>query len=172
MFKPICWKRAAVLHRYLSRATERKRASSSVCETIRRGKSRACVARVRRTADPRNHATRICGHLPVSFKRALRSAARHYLPDSNGRNQDPKEKREERITGPLPLKDQLALVLRQRFDVEKELEAARLLNANRKRTSTEAPFAIGVASVYTPADIDELKPPPFGCDGGCSSVVP
>src|SRR6185436_10006590 len=43
---------------------------------------------------------------------------------------------------------------------------------SRKRTSTEAPFAIGVASVTTPADIDELKPPPFGCDGGCSSVVP
>ena len=35
-----------------------------------------------------------------------------------------------------------------------------------------APFAIGVASVTTPADIEELKPPPFGCDEGCSSVVP
>ena len=35
-----------------------------------------------------------------------------------------------------------------------------------------APFASGVASVTVPADIDELKPPPFGCDGGCSSVVP
>src|SRR6185295_19637929 len=33
-------------------------------------------------------------------------------------------------------------------------------------------FAIGVASVTVPADIDELNPPPFGCDGGCSSVVP
>src|SRR4029079_13363354 len=42
----------------------------------------------------------------------------------------------------------------------------------RNRTSTDAPFAIGVASVTVPADIDEVKPPPFGCDGGCSSVVP
>src|SRR5919206_1679391 len=43
---------------------------------------------------------------------------------------------------------------------------------SRNRTSTDAPLAIGVASVTTPADIEELKPPPFGCDGGCSSVVP
>src|ERR1044071_9728976 len=43
---------------------------------------------------------------------------------------------------------------------------------SRKRTSTVAPLASGVASVIVPADIDELKPPPFGCDGGCSSVVP
>src|ERR1043166_676291 len=43
---------------------------------------------------------------------------------------------------------------------------------SRKRTSTLAPFASGVASVIVPADIDELKPPPFGCDGGCSRVVP
>src|SRR6185503_893194 len=43
---------------------------------------------------------------------------------------------------------------------------------SRNRTSTLAPFAIGVASVTVPADIDELNPPPFGCDGGCSSVVP
>src|ERR1044071_4520395 len=43
---------------------------------------------------------------------------------------------------------------------------------SRNRTSTDAPFASGVASVIVPADIDELKPPPFGCDGGCSSVVP
>src|SRR5690348_1051849 len=43
---------------------------------------------------------------------------------------------------------------------------------SRKRTSIDAPLAIGVASVTVPADIDELKPPPFGCDGGCSSVVP
>src|SRR5262245_11189116 len=43
---------------------------------------------------------------------------------------------------------------------------------SRKRTSMLAPFASGVASVIVPADIDELKPPPFGCDGGCSSVVP
>src|SRR4029079_15503830 len=42
----------------------------------------------------------------------------------------------------------------------------------RNRTSTDAPFAIGVASVTVPADIDEVKPPPFGCDGGCSRVVP
>src|ERR1041385_3966672 len=43
---------------------------------------------------------------------------------------------------------------------------------SRNRTSILAPFANGVASVTVPADIDELKPPPFGCDGGCSSVVP
>src|ERR1041384_6770063 len=42
----------------------------------------------------------------------------------------------------------------------------------RKPTSRLAPFASGVASVTVPDDIDELKPPPFGCDGGCSSVVP
>src|SRR4026209_932611 len=43
---------------------------------------------------------------------------------------------------------------------------------SRNRTSMLAPFAIGVASVTVPADMDELNPPPFGCDGGCSSVVP
>src|ERR1051325_9860773 len=43
---------------------------------------------------------------------------------------------------------------------------------SRNRTSIDAPLAIGVANVTVPADIDELKPPPFGCDGGCSSVVP
>src|SRR5262245_28737440 len=36
----------------------------------------------------------------------------------------------------------------------------------------EAPLANGVPNVTVPADMDELKPPPFGCDGGCSSVVP
>src|SRR6185295_6600668 len=43
---------------------------------------------------------------------------------------------------------------------------------SRKRTSRLAPFASGVANVTVPDDIDELKPPPFGWDGGCSSVVP
>src|SRR6185437_845392 len=43
---------------------------------------------------------------------------------------------------------------------------------SRNRTSTLAPFANGVARVIVPADIDELNPPPFGCDGGSSSVVP
>src|SRR6185369_3777170 len=43
---------------------------------------------------------------------------------------------------------------------------------SRNRTSMLAPFATGVASVTVPADIDELKPPPLGCDGGCSRVVP
>src|ERR1051325_5084963 len=43
---------------------------------------------------------------------------------------------------------------------------------SRNLTSTLAPFASGVAKVTVPADIDELNPPPFGCDGGCSSVVP
>src|SRR5499426_596107 len=43
---------------------------------------------------------------------------------------------------------------------------------SRNRTSRLAPFANGVPKVTVPADIDELNPPPFGCDGGCSSVVP
>src|ERR1043165_6140353 len=43
---------------------------------------------------------------------------------------------------------------------------------SRKRTSIEAPLAIGVASVTVPAAIDELRPPPLGCDGGCPRVVP
>src|ERR1044071_6716314 len=43
---------------------------------------------------------------------------------------------------------------------------------SRKRMSIEAPFANGVPSVTVPDDIDELKPPPFGCEGGCSRVVP
>src|SRR5262245_43633520 len=42
----------------------------------------------------------------------------------------------------------------------------------RKRTSIEAPLAKGVPNVTVPADNEELKPPPFGCDGGCSRVVP
>src|ERR1044072_3422190 len=43
---------------------------------------------------------------------------------------------------------------------------------SRNRTSMLAPLAIGVASATVPADIDELNSPPFGCDAGCSSVVP
>src|SRR5262245_8139606 len=43
---------------------------------------------------------------------------------------------------------------------------------SRNRTSSDAPLASGVPSVTVPDDMDELKPPPFGCDGGCSSVVP
>src|SRR5215216_6370851 len=43
---------------------------------------------------------------------------------------------------------------------------------SRKRTSMLAPLASGVASVTVCADSDELNPPPFGCDGGCSSAVP
>lgn len=43
---------------------------------------------------------------------------------------------------------------------------------NRKRRSSEAPFASGVASVTVPDDIDELNAPPFGWLGGCSNVVP
>src|SRR4026209_2524895 len=43
---------------------------------------------------------------------------------------------------------------------------------SRKRTSSVAPLASGVARVTVPDDIEELNPPPFGCDGGCSSVVP
>src|ERR1044072_3084083 len=43
---------------------------------------------------------------------------------------------------------------------------------SRKRRFTLAPFASGVPSVIVPAESEELKPPPFGCDGGCSSVVP
>ena len=36
----------------------------------------------------------------------------------------------------------------------------------------EAPFASGVPSVTVPDDHVELNAPPFGCDGGCSNVVP
>src|SRR6185503_5913409 len=43
---------------------------------------------------------------------------------------------------------------------------------SRNLTSKLAPFARGVASVTVPAESDELKPPPFGCAGGCSRVVP
>src|SRR5215510_12878001 len=43
---------------------------------------------------------------------------------------------------------------------------------SRNLTSSDAPLASGVPSVTVPDDSDELKPPPFGCDGGCSSVVP
>src|SRR3989344_2843355 len=42
----------------------------------------------------------------------------------------------------------------------------------RNRTSMEAPAAKGVPKVTAPADRGELKPPPLGCEGGCSSVVP
>src|SRR5215216_6377924 len=43
---------------------------------------------------------------------------------------------------------------------------------SRNRTSNVPPLGIGVPSVTVLAPIDELKPPPFSCDGGCSSVVP
>src|SRR5215210_7748097 len=43
---------------------------------------------------------------------------------------------------------------------------------SRKRTSRLAPLASGVASVTVPEESDELKPPPLGCEGGCSRVVP
>ena len=36
----------------------------------------------------------------------------------------------------------------------------------------EAPFANGVPSVTVPDDQVELNAPPFGCEGGCSNVVP
>ena len=36
----------------------------------------------------------------------------------------------------------------------------------------EAPFANGVPNVTVPDDQVELNPPPFGCEGGCSNVVP
>src|SRR5258708_16416225 len=43
---------------------------------------------------------------------------------------------------------------------------------SRNCTSTLAPLASGVPRVMVPALILLLKPPPFGCEGGCSSVVP
>src|SRR5918992_5095504 len=43
---------------------------------------------------------------------------------------------------------------------------------NRYCTLMLAPAAKGVARVTVPAESDELKPPPFGCEGGCSNVVP
>ena len=36
----------------------------------------------------------------------------------------------------------------------------------------EAPGASGVANEIEPAESELLKAPPFGCEGGCSSVVP
>lgn len=36
----------------------------------------------------------------------------------------------------------------------------------------EAPFASGVPNVTVPDDHVEVNAPPFGCDGGCSNVVP
>ena len=40
----------------------------------------------------------------------------------------------------------------------------------------DASFAEGKRALTSPGgtrvEIDELNPPPFGCDGGCSSVVP
>src|SRR5215475_10553075 len=36
----------------------------------------------------------------------------------------------------------------------------------------EAPFASGVPNVTVPELKLELNPPPLGCDGGCSNVVP
>src|SRR5262245_43175385 len=43
---------------------------------------------------------------------------------------------------------------------------------SRKRTSIDAPLASGVPRVMVPSLMELLKPPPFGCDGGCSRVVP
>src|SRR5262245_7800572 len=43
---------------------------------------------------------------------------------------------------------------------------------SRNRRSIEAPLARGVPRVTVPALRLELKPPPLGCEGGCSSVVP
>src|SRR3989344_5426105 len=42
----------------------------------------------------------------------------------------------------------------------------------RNRPSMAAPAAKGVPKVTAPADRVELKPPPLGCEGCCSSVVP
>src|SRR6185295_629004 len=43
---------------------------------------------------------------------------------------------------------------------------------HRNRTITLLPGGIGVPSVTVPTEKVPLKAPPFGCDGGCSSVVP
>src|ERR687891_1066545 len=42
----------------------------------------------------------------------------------------------------------------------------------RNCTLMLAPGARGVARVTFVAESEELKPPPLGCEGGCSSVVP
>jgi hypothetical protein len=63
-------------------------------------------------------------------------------------------------------------VLRQRFDVEKELEAARLLNAQQETHVDRCAICNRRRQRYRSRDIDELKSTPLGCDGGCSSVVP
>ncbi len=84
-----------------------------------------------------------------------------------------KTKKERRLsTSPVASLTRLP-VLRQSFDVEIVLEASRLLNAQAGNVRRcDAPFASGVARVTVPDDIEELNPPPFGCDGGCSRVVP
>jgi hypothetical protein len=43
---------------------------------------------------------------------------------------------------------------------------------SKKRISIEAPLASGVPIVTVPEESEELNPPPFGCEGGCSSLVP
>jgi hypothetical protein len=43
---------------------------------------------------------------------------------------------------------------------------------SRKLTGSDALLASGVASVIVPAVSVELRPPPLGCAGDCSSVSP
>ena len=43
---------------------------------------------------------------------------------------------------------------------------------HRNRTITVLPGGIGVPKVTVPTEKLPLKAPPFGCEGGCSSVVP
>src|SRR6185295_8878665 len=43
---------------------------------------------------------------------------------------------------------------------------------NTNCTLADAPFASGVPKVIVPSPKVELTPPPFGCAGGVSSVVP
>ena len=70
--KPICWKRAAVLHR-LSFA-ERNTNSNHLwrAQRSRRQSCGTCVARSRRPTDSRKHTARIRRHLSLSFQRAIR----------------------------------------------------------------------------------------------------
>src|SRR5687768_7517567 len=114
-----------------SHATEHKRASSSVCETIRRGKSlgmRGSSPKDSPSSKPRHpNMWPLTGFLQTSA--SIRSSP---LSRSNNNHGSKKEKKGRGIIEPLPLRINLRLVLRQRFDVEKELETARLLNAQQE----------------------------------------
>ena len=62
--------------------------------------------------------------------------------------------------------------LRQYFDVQTNAELAGLLHSPQEPYYNGLPGGIGVPKVTVPTEKVPLNAPPFGCDGGCSSVVP